>query len=80
MISTGDKLICTGGNVCYVEGNIYTVGNFVNEKYFELMTGSNNNYWYATKDEEGIYVRFSSIEYVYSDAWFIKIGNESYCA
>lgn len=70
MINTGDKLICTGGNTCYEEGEIYTVGEFVNERFFEIMTGSNDEYWYATSDGEGIYVRFNSMKDKLSDAWF----------
>ncbi|SNT70938.1 hypothetical protein [Psychrobacter sp. LV10R520-6] len=80
MMRTGDKLICTGGNVCYIQGETYTVGKLVNEKYFELMTGSTDEHWYVTKDDEGIYVRFSSMKDEYSDAWFIQVGSRSYCA
>lgn len=72
MINTGDKLICTNGNIFFVEEEIYTVGNIVNEKFFEIDTG-NGEHWYATKDSEGIYVRFNSLKAKISDAWFNKL-------
>ena len=75
MIKTGDKLLCTNGNACYVTGEVYTVGKFVNGKYFELMTGSSEEYWYATIDNDGIHVRFNSMEDEYSDAWFSKVDS-----
>lgn len=84
MIKTGDKLLCTNGNACYVAGEVYTVGSFVNEKYFELMTGSSEEYWYATIDNDGIRVRFNSTEDQYSDACFSKVDssevNSKQCA
>lgn len=79
MIKSGDKLLCTGGNVCYAKGEIYTVGEFVNGKYFELMTGCNDEHWYATIDDQGIRVHFDSIDDTHSDAWFSKLAKQS-CA
>lgn len=79
MIKTGDKLLCTGGNDCYVEGNTYTVGEFVNGKYFELMTGCNDEHWYATIDDEGIHVHFNSLKDDSSDAWFNEVEQKN-CA
>ncbi len=79
MIKSGDKLLCTDGNLSYAEGEIYTVGEFVNGKYFELMTGCNDECWYASVDEQGIRVRFDSIEHSQNDAWFAKIRNQD-CA
>lgn len=79
MIHTGDKLICTGGNTCYVEGETYTVGEFVNDKFFEIMTGSNDEHWYATRDDEGISVRFNSMKDKLSDAWF-NVAERHICA
>ena len=77
-MNTGDKLICTDGNTCYVEGEVYTVGDFVNDKFFKIKTGFNNEYWYATKDIEGIYVRFNSIKDKVSDAWFDELEHQAY--
>ena len=37
-IHTDDKLICIQGNDYYAEGEIYTVGRIVNDKYFQLLT------------------------------------------
>lgn len=79
MIKRGDKLICTNGNVCYAEGETYTVGEFVNGKYFELMTGCNDEHWYATVDDRGIYVHFNAIENEHSDAWFAQVMQQD-CA
>ncbi|WP_327193284.1 hypothetical protein [Psychrobacter sp. PL15] len=78
MINTGDKLLCRIGNNCYLEGETYIVGKFVNGRYFELMTGSNNDHWYATMNNEGIYVRFNAMRDEFSDAWFDKINNQHY--
>lgn len=72
-MKVGDKLICTDGNTCYVTGEIYTVGDFVNDNFFKIETGFNNGYWYGTKDDEGIYVRFNSIKDKVSDAWFDEL-------
>ena len=58
MINTGDVLICTSGNQFYKEGELYTVGDFVNDKYFILFTGHDDEHWYATIGEQGIYVSF----------------------
>ena len=79
MLRTGDKLMCTAGNVFYIEGKGYTVGDFVNEKYFVLKTGSSDEYWYATIDDEGIHVRFNSMNREYSDACFIRTDSQQ-CA
>lgn len=80
MINTGDKLICTSGNDCYVQGEIYTVGEFMNDKCFKLMTGSNDEYWYASIDKEGVHVRFrfNFIKDKYSDARFGRIENKNW--
>ncbi len=75
MISTGDQLLCTAGNTFYSAGNTYIVGEFVNEKYFQLLTGYNDEHWYATLNDEKVYVHFDSITAVYSDAWFDKMNN-----
>ena len=55
----------------FIEGQIYTVGNIVNKKFFEIET-EDGDHWYATKDSNGIYVRFNSIKGKMSDAWFVK--------
>lgn len=77
MINTGDKLICTKGNAFFVEGQFYTVGNIVNEKFFEIKI-SDDDYWYATNDSEGIYVRFNSLKGRMSHAWFAKTESKAY--
>ncbi|WP_413520736.1 hypothetical protein [Psychrobacter glacincola] len=61
------------GNAFYTAGHIYTVGNFINERYFELMTGINDECWYSEVDEEGIHVSFKDIADEYQNAWFDKI-------
>lgn len=61
MISTGDKLICTSANNFYELSELYTVGEFVNDKYFKLFTGNDEEYWYATIDDRGIYVSFDCL-------------------
>ena len=76
MINTDDKLICIQGNEFYAEGEIYTVGRIVNNKYFQLLTGSNDDHWYATLDDEGIYVSFDSMSPKDNKAWFDKIAQE----
>ena len=76
MINTDDKLICIQGNEFYAEGEIYTVGRIVNKKYFQLLTGSNDDHWYATLDDEGIYVSFDSMSPKDNKAWFDKIAQE----
>ena len=77
MINTGDKLICTTGNPLFVEGQVYTVGSIINQKFFEIEV-ENGDHWYATKDSEGIYVRFNSLECEMSDAWFNKLKLQAY--
>ena len=72
MINTGDKLICTNGNPFFVEGQVYTVGSIINQKFFEIEV-EDGDHWYATKDSEGIYVRFNSLKGNMSDAWFTKV-------
>ena len=74
MINTNDRLICIKGNDVYSEGEIYTVGRIVNDKYFQLMTGSNDDHWYATLDNEGICVSFDSIVAEGNKALFDKIA------
>lgn len=76
MINTGDKLLCTAGNTFYSKGNTYIVGDFVNDKYFELLTGYNDEHWYATINDEKIYVGFDSVTTVYSGAWFDKLSHK----
>ena len=76
MINTDDKLICIQGNEFYAEGEIYTVGRIVNNKYFQLLTGSNDDHWYATLDDEGIYVSFDSMSPKDNKAWFDKMAQE----
>ena len=73
MIQVNDKLLCVSGNEFYTEGNVYTVGNFVNDKYFQLLTGCNDEHWYATVDKEGIRVRFNTKYNEFDDAWFYKV-------
>lgn len=77
MLKTGDKLICTLGNGCYKEGETYTVGRFINDKFFKLMTGYDGEYWYATNDASGIKVQFDDIKDEYSEAWFITENETS---
>lgn len=74
MISTNDKLLCVRGNDFYAEGEIYTVGRIVNNKYFQLLTDNNEDHWYATLDEKGIYVSFDSMTAKNSKARFDKIA------
>ena len=63
MINTGDNLICVCGNDCYVQGVVYTVGDYINMKFFAVMTGDNDECWYATAECEnaGICIRFDAI-------------------
>ena len=77
MINYGDKLICTDGNTFFVEGQVYTVGTIINERFFEISTGSDNEHWYATKDIEGIYVRFNSLNGKMSNAWFAEVKRQN---
>ncbi len=70
MIRSGDKLKCICGNDFFVEGSIYTVGNIINNKFFQINNGANEEYWYATKDSEGIYVRFNEEDHLVNDASF----------
>lgn len=70
---SGDKLICTRGNILYKEGEIYTVGDFINDRYFQLLVDDHHEYWYATMDDKGIHVSFSTIDASYHDAYFIKL-------
>lgn len=76
MINTGDKLLCTQGNDFYLEGKIYTVGRIVNNKYFQVSTGSNDDHWYATLDDNGIYVSFDSMTAKSSKAWFDQVSDK----
>ncbi|TXD97650.1 hypothetical protein ES754_01285 [Psychrobacter frigidicola] len=63
MISTGDNLLCIFGNDFYVEGGVYTVGDYINSKFFEVMTGDNDECWYAKAEcaSDCINIRFNSI-------------------
>ncbi|MDN3446694.1 hypothetical protein QL886_03475 [Psychrobacter sp. APC 3281] len=70
MIRSGDKLKCICGNDFFVEGSIYIVGNIINNKFFQINIGANEEYWYATKDSEGIYVRFNEEDHLVKDAFF----------
>jgi len=73
MINTDDKLICIQGNEFYKQGETYRVGRIVNNKYFQILTGDNADHWYATLDDEGIYVSFDSMDAKDNKAWFDKI-------
>ena len=73
-INTDDKLICIQGNDFYSKGQIYTVGRIVSDKYFQLLTNGNDDHWYATLDDEGIYVSFDSLTTAGDKAWFDKIA------
>lgn len=72
MINTGDQLMCINGNPFFVEGDVYIVGNVVNKRFFEILI-DNDDHWYATKDSDGIYVRFNSLKGKMSHAWFVKV-------
>lgn len=76
MIKSGDKLKCTCGNDFFLEGVIYTVGSIINEKFFQIDVGQNDECWYATKDSEGIYVRFNAENHLVNDAWFSLIQHQ----
>lgn len=73
MIFSGEKLVCTSGNPFFKEGSIYTVGDIVTSELFQVQVGANDEYWYATKESEGICVRFDSKEYEISNAWFSRM-------
>lgn len=73
MIFSGEQLVCINGNPFFKEGSIYTVGNIVTSELFEVQVGANDEYWYATKEDKGICVRFDSKEYDISNAWFSRI-------
>ena len=75
MIDIGNKLICVEGNAFFVEGRIYTVGNAINEAFFEINAGSDGEYWYGTEDNDGIYVRFDAMKDKVSDARFVQYRN-----
>lgn len=75
MIYTGDKLICTSGNEFYEAGELYTVGEFVNDRYFKLSTGCEKEHWYATIDDSGIYVSFDCMTNECRSARFNTIKN-----
>ncbi len=73
MICAGDKLVCTDGNPFFKEGSIYTVGDILTSELFEVKVGPNGEYWYATKDNEGIRVSFNSNETAINDAYFSRV-------
>ena len=74
-IYTDDKLLCIQGNDIYLEGEIYTVGRIVNDKYFQLLTSDNDDHWYATYDEQGIHVSFdTTVSTTPNKAFFDKIA------
>ncbi len=77
MINTGDVLICTSGNQFYKKGELYTVGDFVNDKYFILSTGHDDEHWYATIGEQGIYVSFDCLTEECDDAWFVATEDKN---
>ena len=77
MINTDDTLRCTQGNDFYTEGKIYKVGRIVNNKYFQILTNNNTDHWYATLDDNGIYVSFDSAVVETERAYFEKIDNSS---
>lgn len=62
MINTGDNLLCTFGNDCYVKDGIYTVGDYINQNFFAVMTGDNDECWYATAEcgSDSICIRFDA--------------------
>ena len=68
MLITGDTLFCTDGNEFYEAGKLYRIGEFINDKYFELPL--DDGCWYGTIDDQGIYVQFNSILSDYGNAWF----------
>ncbi len=78
MIKTGDKLVCTSGNDFYSEGTVYTVGDFVNDKFFEIKTGCNDDHWYATRDSSGIYIHFETVATRIENAYFDKLNSQVY--
>ena len=78
MIKTGDKLICTSGNDFYSVGNVYTVGDFVNDKFFEIATGCNDECWYATRDSSGISIYFDTMQAKMENAYFDKLNSQIY--
>lgn len=73
MINSGDKLMCTSGNHWYTEGEIYTVGYFLNDKFFAVMSCDSDEYWYASKDSNGICVHFNALHGESNDAWFVEL-------
>ena len=77
MINTGDKLLCTAGNEFYEAGKLYTIGEFINDKYFELPV--DEGCWYGTIDDRGIYVQFNCTVSGYGNAWFEIIENKTNC-
>lgn len=78
MIKTGDKVVCISGNDFYAEGHVYTVGSFINDKFFEIPTGCNDEYWYATRDSSGISIHFDTMATKVSNAHFNKLNNQIY--
>ena len=78
MIFSGEKLVCTSGNPFFKEGSIYTVGDIVTSELFQVQVGANDEYWYATKESEGICVRFDSKEYEISNAWFSRMKKSAH--
>ena len=73
MICPGEELVCTCGNPFFKEGSVYTVGDILTSELFEVKVGPNGEYWYATKDSEGIRVCFNSKETAINDAWFSRV-------
>lgn len=62
----------------FVEGQVYTAGSIVNEQFFEINTGSDGEHWYATEDNDRIYVHFNSLRGKVSDARFAKTERQAY--
>ena len=60
MINTGDNLICIFGNDCYTQGIVYTVGDYINPRFFAVMIGD-DECWYATAERDDIVIHFDAI-------------------
>ncbi|MDN5620646.1 MAG: hypothetical protein L0G63_09260 [Psychrobacter sp.] len=73
MVLSGDKLVCIVGNPFFEKGAVYIVGDIVNKELFEVRIGSDGEYWYAKKDNEGICVHFNAKETAINDAWFSQV-------
>ncbi len=74
MINTDDKLLCIKGNAFYAAGDVYIVGEFINDKFFKLLTGCNDEHWYANEERQGVKVCFHADQSTVNDAWFDKLA------